>query len=223
MTQRRRRTDDDDDDSPFDANGILKDGRSVRVSLLMADGASVQRPSSRTYNPDEDPFDPVTGKLKSRYRSLDHYVMGDAAMADQRPAIVHDGGGHKPGFVRPADASLRDEVERAYRERARDDAVAWRRGPPSGPSDITVTNTTSGLLVGAREGDRCTVREGYQAGYVEGAPGRLQMIDGRLVCIADPPGRTDALPTLDERACAYREYDQRMADAWRGPRSSGKW
>jgi hypothetical protein len=37
-----RNYDDDDDDSPFDENGVLKDGRSVRVSLMDATRARQQ-------------------------------------------------------------------------------------------------------------------------------------------------------------------------------------
>ena len=38
------RYDDDDDDSPFDRNGLLKDGRTTRVSMMARDGLSdVQR------------------------------------------------------------------------------------------------------------------------------------------------------------------------------------
>ena len=38
------RYDDDDDESPFDRNGLLKDGRTTRVSMMARDGLSdVQR------------------------------------------------------------------------------------------------------------------------------------------------------------------------------------
>ena len=33
----------------------------------------------------------------------------------------------------------------------------------------------------------------------------------------------DALAVLDERERAYREHDEADANAWRGPRDSGKW
>ena len=42
--------DEDDDDNPFDKNGILKDGRTVRISLMDAMRARGQLPDE----PDDD-------------------------------------------------------------------------------------------------------------------------------------------------------------------------
>src|SRR5664280_2258801 len=44
LRQHRRLDDDDDDDSPFDARGVIKDGRSLRVPLFAMDSMDpVQR------------------------------------------------------------------------------------------------------------------------------------------------------------------------------------
>jgi len=167
--------------------------------------------------------------LKKRYRDGDGYslvetddphVLRDgekmrvpmmlADGVDRAPndrSIIFDA--YQPGPVRPRDVSLFDAKERAYAERAHDDENAWRTPPP---------NATGTLPYAAQVGDVCTCREGPD----DGAPGRLQVINGRRVCVPDR-GRSDALPAIDARAEAYRAYDAEATNAWRGPRSSGRW
>jgi hypothetical protein len=242
MSKTRRRTDDEDDDA-FE-NGILKDGRSWRVPLYLCD--SMQR----------------------EMHAWSQSMQDTRPTGDRTPSVFTDG--HKPGFARPvADAAARQAVEDAYKWRLDEDTNAWRRGS----SDITATNSSTGLFASAQEGDRCTVRDG---GVNEGAPGRLKMIGGVLTCVPGDWRSTDAAPVMptgpivDAKAAAaareqaytdaaradaqawmkgktpqtnamprapiadakaaraaveaaYAAYDEEQQNAWRGPRSNGKW
>jgi hypothetical protein len=178
----------------------------------------------RSRHNDDDDFD-ERGILKDRHTFRTPMTMADGA--SDPCAVIYDA--HQPGPVRSRDQSAFDAKERAYREREYEDANAWRN-----PALRVSDQSTGTPYAGARVGDLCTVRSG---GTDEGASGRFEMIDGQLVCVADDPAaargdHTDASPTFDERFVendraeitrAYAEYDQRMADAWRGPRSSGRW
>lgn len=135
-----------DDDEPFDERGILKDGRSARVPMMMRDAMS---PLQR-------------------------------AVAQHRLAMqLHDGHGgpvgHKPGYAFSTDASQNDAKEQAY---AAYDAE---------------------------------LRDAYK--HPKGWRGDLDASDEAR----------DALAVMDERERAYRERDEADANAWRGPRNSGKW
>jgi len=95
---------------------------------------------------------------------------------------------------------------------------------------------------GGQIGDRCTVRRGAGRFGVEGSDGRLQLINGKLECVADghdlsaakKPGKPRAQeiydPALgsvrphgagydakdhDTRDAEYSRYDTELANAWR--------
>jgi hypothetical protein len=91
------------------------------------------------------------------------------AMADNRAAWLRLG---RDG----ADAAERERAEQIYQDEKRRLSDAWRQDA------ITAR--------GQQEGDVCTVRAG---GRDEGAPGRLRMVNGALVCVPDKR-RQDAAP-----------------------------
>jgi hypothetical protein len=116
---------------------------------------------------------------------------------------VTDAALHRPGFRVTNDAAMRDVKQKAYTEYERRLVNAWRdaANPPTGAG--------SHGPIGAREGDLCTI---------DGAPGHLHRIGGRLICIPDKARRRDAMPVQDERQQAYDEYDAQLVDAWRTAR-----
>jgi hypothetical protein len=91
----------------FDENGILKDGHSVRVPMIVRDDAQIGRRV------------PMRG------------LMANATPSGR----LHDGGGaaegHRPGFVVSNDAAARDARAGAYAAYERDLTSAWRRGSVS--------------------------------------------------------------------------------------------
>jgi hypothetical protein len=106
MTLRHRR--EDADDEAFDDNGLLRDGKSVRVPLTMRDG---------------DSFSPVQRAV---------------ALSSSRASVTDASGGtiglHRPGFRIPAadaaDAARTSALEASYDEYQKYIGDAWRT--PSG-------------------------------------------------------------------------------------------
>jgi hypothetical protein len=139
---------------------------------------------------------------------------------------------HQPGHVRP-DAKGLAAKEAAYRQRAYDDANAWKTSPlrvepmpdPQGSPDSGTLPYAARPFYAARVGDLCTVRGGAD----DGRPGHLALdAQGGLTCVADNPSNTDAasMPSIlnDDRFIendrqktidAYHQYDKEAADAWR--------
>ena len=112
---RRRHNEDDDEDTPFDADGILKDGRSARVALFMRDSMS---PLQRAVMQDaqEAGRDRIlSNAMDARTQVVDAF--GNGGLALQRPG---------PRYLSSPEHSTRDEIERAYREREQQDSNAWR-------------------------------------------------------------------------------------------------
>jgi len=133
---------------------------------------------------------------------------------------------NKPGSRYYGDQEGRERVEDARNTATRLMCDAWRHPVRDAGRDDPVTGfgATAGeaapsgySLTGAREGDICTVRSG---GVDEGAPGRLRMVNGALVCVADPGFREQEEKreddTMDAREAAYREYCRELSDAWKG-------
>jgi hypothetical protein len=127
--------DEDDDDSPFDRNGILKDGRSIRVSFF--DAMRARQPE-------------------------DHEVIVNRgfAMQDSRPGGPWTAPDRR-GAVELGDA--RQRLEDAYRAYDEADANAWRN-PPSGPCLQSDASGEFGRDIpegayplSAGEGTRCTI------------------------------------------------------------------
>ena len=130
----------------------------------------------------------------------------------------------RPGFVedrlaRRAGRSMTD-ADRALRQ-AYADAEAWRHLRSAGETRDA-----------AKAGDACTVREGSGRYGVEGSPGRLREVNGRLVCVSndhhdampEPTGnaqldaaylRAHAITDAVERAYEMRRLDDE--NAWRKP------
>jgi hypothetical protein len=194
------RTIDEDDpryQDAVDENGIIRDGKAIRVSFFDAARA-------RGWAPPDTRLDGSPFVVDSR--------PGAWAPLDQRRALT--------------DAELRDARQRiadAIAEHDARDANAWRN-PPNGPrSEYTggdPLNTGAGapgcgsnkIPVGAYplsagEGNRCTIN---------GQDGRLVRKGNWLVC--EPTRTNDAQSLQDARAEAYRLYDEEMANAWRNPR-----
>src|SRR5262249_38184291 len=94
----------DDDDSPFDANGLLKDGRSVRISMQMRDHALGDQRRGRRVK-----YDPA-GRL----------VSWEEEETDDAMPLLDDGRGgrcgHRPGYLVASDTAARNAKARAYRD-----------------------------------------------------------------------------------------------------------
>jgi hypothetical protein len=119
-------------------------------------------------------------------------------MDSARSARVTDASGdsglglHQPGFrisnACRRDMSIYDQYDAAI-------ASEYKNHPPTGEG--------SGELRGAQPNDICTIN---------GSPGHLKMINGKLVCVPDL-GR-DA--NDDPRQAAIDAYDLEIANRWRG-------
>jgi hypothetical protein len=136
---------------------------------------------------------------------------------------------HQPGPVRLRDQAALDVKERAYRQRAHDDENAWKNPPlrvEPIPDPRGSSNSGNFRFASGKEGDLCTCRGPDDRGD-EGAAGILQMVDGRLICVAGirKDGR-DAAPSIlndarfvendrQETARAYATYDHEQENAWR--------
>jgi hypothetical protein len=216
-----------DDDDPFDANGLLKDGRTVRISMQARDSVlgDQRRRKVRRYDP--------AGREESWEEETDD---SRAPLHDARAGagFLHDGHGHKaghrPGYLMRADIAneQRRQAHDAYRF---DLENAWRNPavparPPAGTSRRDAegkppTGFGSHGSRGEREGDLCTCR-GPEFPESFGAPGTLQMRGGELVCVPDAEYRRSTEqpdPASDRRSVAdeYARYDQRISQAWRNP------
>jgi hypothetical protein len=101
MAQTYRR--DANDDNDFDERGILKDGRRLRVPLMMMDGLD----------------------------DVERAIMLDAAA--RRLGLSNGNDLRKPGHRYTTDSRALEAKERAYRERDEADAEAWRGNPPQTP------------------------------------------------------------------------------------------
>jgi hypothetical protein len=181
----------------------------------------------KDYRLREDIDDPNV--LRDGERMRVPMMMADSGDAADGHVLLDD---HQPGHYRPKDQAALDAKEQAYRERARDDEIAWRSPPLYTPPPTPPSATTGALPFAARPfhaarlGDICTVHGGAD----EGASGHLvEDGHGALVCVPDRR-RTDAMPRADdhhlmddrfiendraETARAYAAYDAEQADAWR--------
>jgi hypothetical protein len=212
----RRRTDDD-----FE-NGVLRPGRSVRVPLAMRDGGDWRGDMSRHLHRD------VNDRRRREMRKYDPRgrLISTAEEEEQEDAAMIDGF-DKPGFVEDklrAGRTMTDAdrvLRQAYADAERADAEAWRHLSSAGETHD-----------GPKAGDQCTVREGAGRYGVEGSPGRLREVDGRLVCVStdhhdsmpEPTGnaqldaaylRAHAITDATERAYEMRRLDDE--NAWRKP------
>ena len=111
---RRQHNKDDDDESPFDADGILKDGRSARVALFMRDSMS---PLQRAV-------------MDDAYETGRDRVLRDASASLITDAFGDTGAGlHRPGYrLQPSERStelarMRDE---AYGQVEAQEARRWQ-------------------------------------------------------------------------------------------------
>ena len=241
-----RRRHDDDDDNPFDQNGILKDGRSFRVPVNMADSwqadmvRSLHQPQQRQSQGSALSTANRPGWRIARSRSTD----------DQSLQIARDLG-----------TSLlkhRQVMQQAYTDYENAASVAYKNPVGLSVADDDTSNPPTGFGSGefrARAGDLCTVRSGGGAFGPEGSAGHLRMVNGALVCVADrtsidaadarrkkvtqrfdPAGRSegyfeteeeegddngrrDARSVNDRSAveAAYQEYSRDLENAWRNP------
>jgi hypothetical protein len=182
------------DDENFE-NGILRDGHTVRMPMLMKDSSTLT---------------PVEKAIAATKLAMESF---DSAMHDS----------HRPGFRRAATGTadsaahqstrfgVYDGVrEAAYSAADRATADAWRgstdKSPPAGAYPAS----------DADEGDVCTV---------DGRPGTLCAIpghDGYLECIADDDGNTGdsrtryyAKSAQQTKDAAYSSYQNEIENAWK--------
>jgi hypothetical protein len=180
----RRPTDDD-----FNPDGTLKDKRSFRTPLMMADSNNARR---RTL--DAAAFRPGFRTAAAVDASIDDDAFADALDARDQAYRDYD--------ERVSSAwldSADDTFDKTMRVLAR-----WQ--------DAMDAETNEGGV----EGDACTVRNA-EFPDDQGSPGHIRMYRGRLVCTPDEPKSKDAA-TIDAREAAYQQYDREIADAWRTAR-----
>ena len=222
---RSRRTIDDD---AFDERGVLRDGRSVRIPLAMRDGGDWRADMHRHLHRDVDDVNDRRRRETRKYDPRGRLISTAEEEEEQEDAAMIDGF-DKPGFVedklaRRAGRSMTDAdraLRQAYADAERTDAEAWRHLRSAGETRDA-----------AKAGDACTVREGSGRYGVEGSPGRLREVNGRLVCVSndhhdampEPTGnaqldaaylRAHAITDAVERAYEMRRLDDE--NAWRKP------
>jgi hypothetical protein len=100
MMNRHHRHVDDDDDSPFDAAGVLRDGATARVPMMLRDAA----------------LTPLQRAVAQNVHATLHDGHGNRDVV-----------GHRPGFI--VDANANDARQTAYDEYRRDVENAWRGSP----------------------------------------------------------------------------------------------
>ncbi len=115
-------------------------------------------------------------------------------------------GDRKPGFT--PSASLRTAKWTAMYDELDAELAEQFKNP---------TGIGSHGFSGGQIGDRCTVRRGAGRFGVEGSDGRLQLINGKLECVADghegSAKRADAAPLRDNEA-AYQAYDASLSQQY---------
>jgi hypothetical protein len=125
-----RHDDDDDDDGPFDRRGLLKDGRSTRVPMLMRDSDTLSEVQRSV----------ITDGLQR-----------DAA---RRLGLADGLDLHRPGPRFCTDESALDAKTQAYLEDVKETQEAWRRKPSGSvtefvgarPGDVCTINGQLGHL-----------------------------------------------------------------------------
>jgi hypothetical protein len=187
---------------------------------------------------DDDNFETIIGRDGKRVRILKdgrsvHVRFRDAQAARGQAYLPRDGRqpltdqqrrdlrGCQPGFRTLDSAQLRERQQIARDARAiaeQEMCEAWKH-PPLGLGRLRDDNGFGGF-VGAREGDQCTVR-GQEYPDSFGAPGTLQRIGGKLVCVPLDADRDDTdsafadnqLSDATERA--YAAYNREIQQRWR--------
>lgn len=189
----KRRYDDDDDERRH--GRVLRDGERVRIPMAFRDSRDSWRDD-----------------MAAHFAAL-QTIDADARRAalDGSRARFHDGrgwaAGFRPGSIIAREPLVNDPREAAYAEIAARDASAWSTAP---------TRDATGELRGAQEGDSCTLLR--SGGSDEGPPGHMQMINGVLTCVADPP-QGDSRPHMSQisptdAALALRAWEDE--NLWRG-------
>jgi hypothetical protein len=156
-------------------------------------------------------------------------------------ALCRPGSRHLTAGSATADSAVlavqHQNVTSAYLRATFDAENAWRRGPGSEDAN---TNALGTEFDNGREGDACTVRAGAAMGYMEGSPGHLVRVGGKLLCMPDmpmqqtnmptrraampmqqaivPARRSDSVSTIDAEAIkrkAWEDAGREAAEAWR--------
>jgi hypothetical protein len=166
-------------------SGILKDGQSVRVSLFMRDGSTI--------NPDLTP----TQRAKALHQTqTEDAIARKYGLSDARQL-------HRPGFRRNTDAAALERSRAAYAAYDAADAVAYKHNQAGDTGEFAQAPPVGTYPLSAGEGSTCTVN---------GQDGVLVRQGNWLVC--KPRQRQDTA-TFDAKASAYAEYDREMSNAWR--------
>ena len=161
----------------------------ARVPMMLRDSDADRREVQRQIKADAARRE-VQHQIADRERVVDG--AGDAGLALNRP-----------GSRMLADRSAYDAVADAYDEMCRASSDAWKRGP-GGHQDALAHGTE---YAEGREGDPCTVCAGAAEGYLEGSPGHLARVDGKLVCVPDKR-RSDCMSPADAERIKKATYDE---------------
>jgi hypothetical protein len=215
-----------DDDDPFDANGMLKDGRTARISMQMRDAALADRRKVVTRRN-------AKGGEEGTWEEEEEDDIHDALCDNARrgASFLHDGHGndvgHRPGFLLRADIAS-EQRRRAYDAYRHDLENAWRHPPTrDGPRSWEDRRRDAEGYSERDIGGVCTVKnEDYPDDF--GSPGHIRRVGRKIICVPDRRKQPD--PASDRRsveqrvadhqrtmADEYRRYDESMTNAWRNP------
>jgi len=206
-----------EDDDPFDENGVLKDGRSVRVSLM---DAAMSRGRAG----------PLGHAQFHDWAADADRIMGDRAARSS--VVAGDGmaeGLHRPGFrVSQGDArktkrtdrfgreegeweeededgsTCRDSRQQAYADYQTSIQDAWKG------NNNSITGAGESEVVSPKEGDVCMV-QGPEYPESFGSPGHIKKIGKKMVCVPDRAASGDSATAM------YESYDSALRDSWRNP------
>jgi hypothetical protein len=190
-----------------DENGILKDGRSIRVPLFMADGSINPKLTFEQRLVAEHAQEALRNKAKADHK----HALFDAAERKMAQTYGLDSAAqlHQPGFrYAPKDAVTRDALVQARADYICDIETAYMNPPTGFGSRGPVDKTGQGTV-----GSSCTVRNLHFPDHT-GERGTLQRIGGEIVCVPDD---YDAYDGLSDREAAHREYHDHLVNAWRHP------
>jgi hypothetical protein len=134
-------------------------------------------------------------------------------MDSAKPPRLADGKqvpSHRPGFRLAG--SLATDAKMAERKKSYDSYDEEISRAYLGDAAVESPSTGFGSapsteLRGRREGDQCTI---------DGWPGHLRDVNGKLSCVPDNKGSQDAKSLKAIRDEAYDSYDEFVSNAWRG-------
>jgi hypothetical protein len=234
---RRRRIRDENRDA-FDENGILRDGHSIRVSLMDAEASRGARFTVTDTDKIAEAVRITQAAMKGDGSRENPYVIttsaNDDIFADHKPGWRTDDGKRRRKTVERdplgrEKASFEEDAlspgEIARREWITDTENAWKNDASQYSSaDPQTGMATRAIPTTSASGDRWPLSAGEGSVCMSnGRPGKLVKSDdgSSLVCAVEPIKATRADSMTAEEAqpvrdAAYRQYVEQMQNAWKG-------